>query len=92
MNAVGQRVEIGVEGADQNSGVVWLLSMQFDKILSVQRQQTMACYSSNPQNLIVRNSQPRQVELQNRLHVMAVFAQFLNNRKRYILISQQVRH
>lgn len=86
MNLGGEGCEIGIVGADDDSGVVVVLAVEGDEVLTVVREDGPAVFNGKAEDLVVRDACIRFARIVGGQNVMTEQSQGLDDGQREVLV------
>jgi hypothetical protein len=84
--------KIGIHGANDDSGVLWLYAVKVDKVLAVERQHGTTVCDGKIQHGLVRPRLSDPAGFGGCQHVVAQSAEFVDYRPRKVLVPVQPNH
>jgi hypothetical protein len=92
MNPRGLTEKVRIEGADNDSQMIRLLSMEADKMLAIERQHGTSAADCECQNLLVLDRLLRISGFEYSQHIVAQSPQFFDDGQGKVFVRVQLRH
>ena len=89
MNSSCQRLEVGINAADDDPRVPLVQLVQPNEVAAVERDQRPAFADGKGENLLIGHREPRMPEALESQHVVTKAAESLNGRSREVLVGHE---